>query len=377
MTQTPAARAPKRLKRGLLLLAPGLTALLLLGAIEGILRVTTPPLTTLSAFVRAPEQQANFFDRRQVSIFEGDPLLFWRLRPGLPPTLWDFTVLSTNTQHLRYPRPIGRKPPCALRIACFGDSVTFGYRVPVAFPERPQDFDREAWPYPALMEKILARANPAQTIEVIPFAVPGYTSHQGLAWLRRDIAWIQPDIVTLCFGWNDTNLRSAADRATMPVDAWHVWARTITSHSQALLKLSRGLGGFHRARGGVATPVARVSQEDFVTNLMTAADLAELSGARAILIGVPYRDADKNPGEAQRIARYRAALRESALARGRAYLEIPELTEAGAPSNERLFGELIHPNHLGHRLMAARLLRYMLAQGFLGTLRVPELPEVS
>jgi len=41
--------------------------------------------------------------------------------------------------------------------------------------------------------------------------------------------------------------------------------------------------------------------------------------------------------------------------RGIPFLEIRELTEEAYPSNEGWFGERIHPNHMGHRLIASEL----------------------
>jgi len=54
------------------------------------------------------------------------------------------------------------------------------------------------------------------------------------------------------------------------------------------------------------------------------------------------------------------------------YLEILELTEAAGSVNQGWFGELIHPNHLGHRLMASELLKLMDQQHLLGDLQVPD-----
>ena len=44
---------------------------------------TLPHISTLDLFVTAPRQQAQFVDRPNVRIYEGDPLLFWRLLPNL------------------------------------------------------------------------------------------------------------------------------------------------------------------------------------------------------------------------------------------------------------------------------------------------------
>jgi hypothetical protein len=56
---------------------------LLFGA-EGIVRLTLPPIEAPDFFVTASEQRAQFVDRRRIRIYEGDPLLLWRLRPQPP-----------------------------------------------------------------------------------------------------------------------------------------------------------------------------------------------------------------------------------------------------------------------------------------------------
>jgi len=55
------------------------------------------------------------------------------------------------------------------------------------------------------------------------------------------------------------------------------------------------------------------------------------------------------------------------------YLEVLELTEAASPANEGFFGELIHPNHIGHRLLASELLKFMKRNNMLGQLNVPDM----
>src|SRR5438128_1916643 len=169
----------------------------------------------------------------------GDPLLFWRVRPNLKEVVWDFTSVSTNTQGLRHDGDIGRKRPGAFRIVCVGDSVTFGFRVPLVFPEHPHDYAREQLPYPLLLERQLREANPGKLIEVIPLAVPAYTTYQGLNLLRYEIDFLKPDVVTVCFGWNDVCLRPVPDRQSMPVDWPHLAVRSLMSHSQALIHFSQ------------------------------------------------------------------------------------------------------------------------------------------
>ena len=59
------------------------------------------------------------------------------------------------------------------------------------------------------------------------------------------------------------------------------------------------------------------------------------------------------------MSRYRASLKSAMQQSQTTYLEILELTEAAGSVNEGFFGELIHPNHMGHRLMASELLKLM------------------
>ena len=180
-------------------------------------------------------------NEQQSGIFEGDPLLLWRLKPNLKNAVWDYTILSTNAQSFRADYPIGAKPAGTFRIVCLGDSVTFGYRVPPVWPDKPTDYNPEWQPFPMLLEKELRRANPNRQIEVFPMAVPGYTSHQGLAWLRRDIEHLNPDMVIASFGWNDASASDVADREAIDTRWYPVTIRWLIDHSQAFAHATRWL----------------------------------------------------------------------------------------------------------------------------------------
>jgi lysophospholipase L1-like esterase len=347
---------------------------LLLLAVEGVVRATRPHLTSLDLFVTAPEQQAQFRDAHQVRIFEGDPLLFWRLVPNLREAQWDLTRVTTNAQGLRYDHPLGRKAKGALRVLCFGDSVTFGYRVPLVFVNRPHEYNRDWVSYPVLLERRLRAANPGRTIEVVPLAVPGYSSHQGFLWARRDLARFEPDLVTACFGWNDIGRRRASDREAMRGDVWNVAGRAMLARSQALAhlwRLRQSRAATRAAAGAAAAPgPMRVGRAEHVENLLGLARLARETGAQTLLIGAVYRDRVAHPPEGDEIADHRAALRAAAAREEIPYLEIPELTESHHPENAALFGEHIHPNHRGHRLMADRVLQTIAARGLLPGVQV-------
>lgn len=369
---TPSPTSGIRRWRGPLLAAPSLLFVLALAGAEAGVRALLPHLPPLEVFVRDPHQRMGFTDRREVRIFRFDPELFWRLQPDLRDVIWDFTLVSTNAQGLRHPRDLDPKPAGGFRIVCVGDSVTFGYRVPVIWAERPQAYDRDALPYPALLEAHLRRLNPDRDVEAIALAAPGYSSYQGRLWLAREIDRLRPDLVTTLFGWNDVNVRRATDAQTMPAESWRVAMRRLVASSQGLLHVTERLRAAEsgaQPEGGPTT--LRVTRDEFVANHLEMQRLTVESGARFAAIGTVFRDALGDPEETSRLAGHRAALREALGGRGIPYLEVAELTEAGHPANEILFGEAIHPNALGHRLLAGRLLVFLEREGLLGNLNGP------
>jgi lysophospholipase L1-like esterase len=335
------------------------------------MRLTYPRLDSLEVLVAAPRQREAFTDRRQVRIFEGDPLLFWKLRPGLRDVVWDGTLVSTNARGVRHPRPLDAKPRGCFRIVCLGDSVTFGYRVPRVYERRESGLGEQ--PYPRLLEDRLRQANPGREVEVIALAVPGYSTHQGLAWARRDLAGLKPDLVTACFGWNDIDRRAATDRESMPVDSLHVASRRVVASSQALLRVSRWLRerrapSAARAPAPSALPM-RVPRAEFTGNMTALVALARAQGAKVAVIAPIYGNPVAHPPEGDDIGGHREALRTALASAGVPYLEVPELTERAYPGNAHLFAEHIHPNHRGHRLLADRLLAFLHEGGLLGGLR--------
>jgi lysophospholipase L1-like esterase len=120
----------------------------------------------------------------------------------------------------------------------------------------------------------------------------------------------------------------------------------------------------------VVAPVPRVSEAEYINNFNEIVNLARSRHASVIVIGAPYRDSTTNSPEAQLMTRYRASLKAAMQQSQTPYLEILELTEAAGGVNQGFFGELIHPNHIGHRLMASELLKLMSQRHLLGDLNI-------
>jgi lysophospholipase L1-like esterase len=354
--------------------------LVLLLAIEISTRLTMTHISSLDLFVVSSQQKAQVADATHGGIFEGDPLLLWRLKPNLDHAVWDYTVLSTNSEHLRAEEPyrgLSPKKPGAVRIVCLGDSVTFGFRVPVVWPDKPTEFDPEWLPFPMLIEKELSGANPERAIDVVTMAVPGYTSHQGLTWLRRDVDKLQPDLLIVSFGWNDASLSDVPDRQAVITSRYAVAVRTLIDSSQAFAHATHWL----RAQQAAAEtsknqtplrrrPRSRVSQPEYLENMLEISRLASQHGAKVIVMAAPYRDHSPEAPEGDLMLQYRIALGTTMRERGIPFLEIRELTEAAYPSNEGWFGERIHPNHMGHRLIASELLKMIDSKQMFADLKI-------
>lgn len=321
-------------------------------AVEVVVRLVAGPVSTLPLFVSPGDQDQN---KRDSAIFDGDPLLGWRLKPNLADVWWDYTFFSTNGDRIRYPNDLDDKPAGRLRVVTLGDSVTFGYRVPVSFSKSRARIDAGQIPYPAILERRLRYDG--VDAAVIPLAVPGYTSRQGRLWFERAVDDYAPDLVTILYGWNDTDKRPLPDAVTFPDAPWGTLGRRIVAGSAALTKVA--VWGRARMTGGEAPPYetwgARVETDDYVANIVAMARRAKEKGAAVVVILPVYRDAVTNRWQAERIGAARRGLAAACEKEGITTLLVPELTEAGHPANERLFGEVIHPNAVGHRLLADRL----------------------
>jgi hypothetical protein len=174
----------------------------------------------------------------------GQPLDVLRLaglpNRGEPPTLWDrdllyrlrpdtlmFDAYRINSLGYRGPEVDPVKPPGTLRIACTGDSSTFGMGVS----------DEETWPA-RLAVMLSALLEGERAVEVINAAVPGYSTEQNKRQVERDLLALQPDVLIVCpTAQNDLRWQTNAGDAAA-LDANTEW-RAFLDRSH-LLRLLRG-----------------------------------------------------------------------------------------------------------------------------------------
>jgi lysophospholipase L1-like esterase len=224
--------------------------------------------------------------------------LLRRFVPWLPAAFRQNPVwrIALNADGFRSGPMTPTKPPGTMRIACVGDSWTFGMNV-----------NQDA-AYPSRLEALLKqRLGPG--VEVMNFGVLGYSSFQGLQLLKLRVLDLHPDVVMIGFGMNDSEVAGYRDRDVGETgdSGWRerVKAAAASSDLYGLLKYfalvvrfhPKSMGDFLRAdvkaesaKGSEAVnydeiePWTRVSPHDYERNIREMVALARGRGARVVLL---------------------------------------------------------------------------------------------
>ncbi|MCB9897810.1 MAG: hypothetical protein H6825_07390 [Planctomycetes bacterium] len=278
-----------------------------------------------------------------------DPLLFWSLRPD---ALGDDGLTRTNALGLRGPQVPAVKGD-EHRILVLGESTTFGWDVP------------EDAIYTTLLQKAFdARPSGRRPVRVVNAGVPGYTSFQGLQYLRARGLDLEPDTVVFVFGINDflpvsyLDLRMGAeDASARGLDdgelfehraRWtfraRAWLLERSEFARALFALDGG--DVDDTRAAVRTDPSRPRVPEALRRrvLDELAELCHAHGLRLVLV-VPWYRSFRDHG---------ALLRRFAIEHEVPFVDLTRL--AAAPDAPSCFLDVVHPNAEGHRRMAEALL---------------------
>lgn len=332
---------PSNVRRALIL--AGCSVVAALGAAEAALRVVDlPPTASTFGFLGGILSEG---DR-----YAPDRTRFWKLQPSPP---------FANEAGLRGWLPSEGVPGAeTLRIACVGDSCTFGAHV------------RYEESYGMVLEALLRQRLPNRRVETVIAGVPGYSTWQDRAVYEQHVQAMRPQVTVLyCGGWNDyvpAFGESDRERATQ----WR------------LLRLVRGVGAapteeerealWAAFRAGDAPHGRRVPPEDFVDNMDALVRMATDHGGHVVLV-VPPLDPETESRTPVALE-YRQMVLDLAAREGLPVVDGPGLfasrrVEAappeGFPSTWPCLYDWVHPSVLGHRLIGEALFEVFEAEGWL------------
>lgn len=151
---------------------------------------------------------------RSARIYQEDKDLGYRLKPHVSLFASDKDSPSTNSDGWRGPERDYSSAGKGLRIACLGDSATFGTIL-----------SEESDTYPRQLESILREKHGIKDAEVFNFGVNGYSTYQAAVLMKERIPAIRPDVAIAFFGWNDA-IRFAGwhnhrERVAYQNSIWH------------------------------------------------------------------------------------------------------------------------------------------------------------
>ncbi|MDD5560809.1 MAG: hypothetical protein PHT50_01560 [Candidatus Omnitrophica bacterium] len=222
-----------------------------------------------------------------ILILKQDPILFWRQKSNIKTKFQGYEV-ATDWMGLRNKNLLRVKKIGVTRIICLGASPTFGWGV------------RHENTYPCQLEELL-KQNSNGSFEVINAGVIGYSSYQGLLFLKNKIASLNPDIITVAYELNDIDkyrfFRSGPeeDRQLKPSNGFLITlmnfayqSKLVRIFERIVFSLKHGeFKYFDNTQAAYSPGKNRVSPSDYQKNLEEIIDFSSRRGIKVILVKMP------------------------------------------------------------------------------------------
>jgi lysophospholipase L1-like esterase len=209
--------------------------------------------------------------------------------------------------------------------------------------------------------------------EILNASVAGYSSYQGLLWLRLQLLDADPDVVVVYFGWNDH---------------WRTPGRTDRQYERSIQPGRLRLLGLLSRRPD--PPPFRVPLEEYRENLQSMVDEVGRGGGRVVLVAAPFRFSEIN--KQRYVANAYLLPDDDAVSLHRSYLGVVRefigregVTVLGADAIFATMSDTpplfrddgIHFTNEGHRVMAALLAEQIRSGAGLEGAAAPDLLEAA
>lgn len=269
--------------------------------------------------------------------FQPHPVRMWSPLPGVG------LVNAEGFQGASLPRD---RTPGVLRVLFLGDSCTNAG--PQGYPEQTiRSLERRALE----SESLIAGCG-------------GYSTWQGLAWLKEALEW-RPDVVVAYFGWNDHWVSPLPDHEFVAPGVASRWLSSTLGRARTYQLLHRLIhppvpgGRLPRDPERIIERV-RVPPPQFSDNVRRITKLTEAAGAKMVWVSPPSAkhvvETDKSVliGHTELIpavhSRYVDLLREAV-----GQLPAARLVELAAFDRQTMLPDGIHPTAAGNGVIAAAL----------------------
>jgi lysophospholipase L1-like esterase len=250
---------------------------------EVILRVAGFDLKSKERNPISNEGQAFVFnvELNYPKFFKRDKLLFWKFRPSqrIESDFMIDGVYEIDSSGLRDREFSKRKNENTIRIICMGNSCTFGWMI------------KQDQTYPKILERMLREKYPHLKVEVINAGITGYSSFQGKRFLQDNIIGLQPDIITIDFGWNDQwpAASNIEDKNQKLPNQWILDLQDLLLRTEVYKFMKYVVFEFmsHPKEKQVSITKSRVSLVDFRNNLEEMIGFCRSSNSKVILLASP------------------------------------------------------------------------------------------
>lgn len=303
-------------------------------------------------------------------IFKPDPDLFWRLVPGF--NFPGAEIEGVNFSGFRGKEFSAKKSEWSVRIVCMGCSVTFG----------------EKASYPQLLQELFDSSVSGRRFEVINAGIPGFSSFQGLRFFQTRILDLEPDFITVLYGWNDhwlaqgfsDNEQTPVGKNLAEIQSFLGCSRIYQLINSIQYSIREELNSFSRSVVDESKVKYRVSLEDYRENLQQIIELARKNGIEIILLTAPLGAVEgqippyllemkfvRQPDELIPLHQsYNQVVRQVAREEGVPLVDI-ELTfeeRRGEGFFDDPEKEIIHPNEKGFQLIAQEIYKFIRQQWY-------------